>query len=698
MHIPKCPSDHPFLFVESLECVSHCTIKQRQDKLCVTYYTHSKEVNYQIFDTVMSQTRNELLTAFDLIVVDRDIINENGDNITITRTEKLNDDGIYLGECEERLKNHYNISQNESLYVLRVDIRQIGYNPSLALEILYPIYDSTNLVILNLSLCAGLNLNKTVDADITGNRDKYDKNSAYYNDICYVSDSDNGVDMVLSDKKEDFINNNLGICEDGCEIISYNYETKKAVCSCGIKTEIPLMNDIKIDKETLLNSFTNIDNIANTKLLKCYKTIFQKKYILKNIGFYIFACLIVLDLFCILYFVIKDYNLLIKEFDKIKFYVLNKNKNKKNNKSNNKNSKKINNKNKIKNNNIKTTNNFKRNKIFINKSNSTRIKHIRVNILNTTSSNNIKSKNPLKNLSILYKPKIKIPQLNNKRIGAKKNIQKKFGPQENSIIKGKTNRNFNNKSYNFPLINNTVKFNKKRKKKIKNNLGIKLNYNEMNNLEYKDALIKDKRNFSQYYISLLKTKHSLIYIFYKEDYNSKIAKVSIQIFNLGTLIAINALFFNDSTMHKIYTDEGSFNFLYQLPQIIYSTIISSVLNMLIQLLGLTEDNILKFKNDKSPTVNFDKAYKKLISLIRIKFLFFYILSILILVLYWYYVTCFCGIYRNTQIHLLKDSLFSFITSLISPFGIYLLPGMFRISGLKRKSKILYGFSKILQMI
>ena len=120
----------------------------------------------------------------------------------------------------------------------------------------------------------------------------------------------------------------------------------------------------------------------------------------------------------------------------------------------------------------------------------------------------------------------------------------------------------------------------------------------MNNLEYKDALIKDKRNFSQYYISLLKTKHSLIYIFYKEDYNSKIAKVSIQIFNLGTLIAINALFFNDSTMHKIYTDEGSFNFLYQLPQIIYSTIISSVLNMLIQLLGLTEDNILKFKNDK----------------------------------------------------------------------------------------------------
>ena len=243
---------------------------------------------------------NYLLTAFALIVVDRDIINENGDNITITRTEKLNDDGIYLGECEERLKNHYNISQNESLYVLRVDIRQIGYNPSLALEILYPIYDSTNLVILNLSLCAGLNLNKTVDADMTGNRDKYDKNSAYYNDICYVSDSDNGVDMVLSDKKEDFINNNLGICEDGCEIISYNYETKKAVCSCGIKTEIPLMNDIKFDKETLLNSFTNID-----KFFKGFLDFILLDDVVFNILTLICFIRVEFDLFINIFFLLK---------------------------------------------------------------------------------------------------------------------------------------------------------------------------------------------------------------------------------------------------------------------------------------------------------------------------------------------------------------------------------------------------------
>ena len=220
----------------------------------------------------------------------------------------------------------------------------------------------------------------------------------------------------------------------------------------------------------------------------------------------------------------------------------------------------------------------------------------------------------------------------------------------------------------------------------------------MNDLPFKEALIQDKRNYKQYYTSLLKIKHSLIYIFYTKDYNSKIIKVSIQIFNLATLISVNSLFFNDATMHKIYIDKGSFNFIYQLPQIIYSTIISSVLNTLIQLLGLTEENIIKFKNDKLRLRNLNKKYDELIKMLKIKFIFFYILSISLLVLYWYYVTCFCGIYRNTQIHLLKDSLFSFITSLITPFGICLIPGIFRIWALKRKSEVLYKFSKIIQMI
>ena len=62
---------------------------------------------------------------------------------------------------------------------------------------------------------------------------------------------------------------------------------------------------------------------------------------------------------------------------------------------------------------------------------------------------------------------------------------------------------------------------------------------------------------------------------------------------------------------------------------------------------------------------------------------------------------FCTIYKDTQIHLIKDTLISFGLSLLYPFGIYLLPGFFRIPALvdKNKSKeYMYNISKLVQMI
>ena len=73
-----------------------------------------------------------ILNEFDPSVVNEGIINIYGDNITITRSlqENTNYNGIYLGGCEAKLKQLYNISQNESLYVLRIDLKQIGYQQS----------------------------------------------------------------------------------------------------------------------------------------------------------------------------------------------------------------------------------------------------------------------------------------------------------------------------------------------------------------------------------------------------------------------------------------------------------------------------------------------------------------------------------------------------------------------------------------
>ena len=48
-------------------------------------------------------------------------------------------------------------------------------------------------------------------------------------------------------------------------------------------------------------------------------------------------------------------------------------------------------------------------------------------------------------------------------------------------------------------------------------------------------------------------------------------------------------------MHKIFIVHGKFNFIYQLPQIIYSTLICSVINAAIEYFSLFERNILELK-------------------------------------------------------------------------------------------------------
>ena len=73
---------------------------------------------------------------------------------------------------------------------------------------------------------------------------------------------------------------------------------------------------------------------------------------------------------------------------------------------------------------------------------------------------------------------------------------------------------------------------------------------------------------------------------------------------------INALFFNDDTLHQIYEDKGKYNFSFQIPQIIYSALISMIVYILIKILALSKDKIvdLKKENKKNLNDNYGKKF------------------------------------------------------------------------------------------
>ena len=233
---------------------------------------------------------------------------------------------------------------------------------------------------------------------------------------------------------------------------------------------------------------------------------------------------------------------------------------------------------------------------------------------------------------------------------------------------------------------------------------LKINTNsdsELNDLDYYIAIKTDKRTYFQYYLSLLRTKHLLFFSFCPSfDYNSQILKMFLFFFDFSLSFLVNALFFNDDTMHKIYEEKGSFNFIYNIPQIIYSSLISGLIDSLIQELALTDSNLisLKQKNDNSD-INIKK--QKILKTIKIKIALFFIITLLLLVAFWFYLACFCAVYKNTQIHLIKDTVISFGISMITPFGIYIFPGILRIYALKSKIKnkeFMFKLSKVLQWL
>ena len=255
----------------------------------------------------------------------------------------------------------------------------------------------------------------------------------------------------------------------------------------------------------------------------------------------------------------------------------------------------------------------------------------------------------------------------------------------NSSI-GRKNSINSAKSFGHPMLN---LFNTKTKKFN--------NYtdNELNSLTYDEALIIDSRTYLEYYISLLKTKQMLLFTFCNQnDFNSINLKISLFLFSFALYYTISSLFFQDSTIHKIYEDNGKFNFEYQIPKIIYSSLISIVITIIIKYFSLSENNVINGKKNKDNP-------EKIIKVLKIKFLLFFILTFFFLIIFWYYLSCFCAVYKNTQIHLLKDTLISFGLSMTYSFGINLAPGILRIPALRNKNninKILYNISKIIQII
>ena len=93
-------------------------------------------------------------------------------------------------------------------------------------------------------------------------------------------------------------------------------------------------------------------------------------------------------------------------------------------------------------------------------------------------------------------------------------------------------------------------------------------------------------------------------------------------------------------MHNIYVAQGAFKIFSEIPKMIYSTIISSVTNTIVKTLSLSEKTIIDLKRKKPDDPK--KEYMNILKCFKIKYIIFYILSSLLLFMFWYFLAGFCA--------------------------------------------------------
>ena len=511
-----CPKDYPVLNKDTMECLENDIINIIYDIIQERNKTDkmTKEEEIEYYDNLLKIIEKGFTENFDTKKLDMgndEIIETVKMTVTLTTTENQrnkiykNMTTIDLGICENLLRDYYNISKNEFLYIKKIDVFQERMKIP---KVEYDIYSKgteSNLKKLNLTVCGNSKITISIPYNLSESLDILNTSSGYYNDICYTTTSEDGTDLTLKDRQIDFVDKNKTVCQEDCLFSNYDSEKMKVECSCEVKESPSSIADMYINKAKLFENFKDIRNIINFDFLICYKKLLKKDGIINNIGCYITLFIIFFHIISIFVFSMHEFSFLKKKIKNITFG-LNKYSIKEKNKKNEKN--------------IKNESKSKLNDVSIYKK----------PIIRKGEKINIK-----------YKKKIEDNNSKRKLI-SKKNIQN----QKNSNTKKKNLSDFIDE--------------------------------EINELSYELAIQYDKRNFWQTYFSLVKIKHSLINALFNNDYNSKIIKTDLFFIGFAIEYTLNALFYNDDTMYKIYKNKGQFDLESQIPIAIYSYLISIFFN------------------------------------------------------------------------------------------------------------------------
>jgi hypothetical protein len=185
---------------------------------------------------------------------------------------------------------------------------------------------------------------------------------------------------------------------------------------------------------------------------------------------------------------------------------------------------------------------------------------------------------------------------------------------------------------------------------------------QLNELDYEEAIIYDKRNFCKMLWFSLKEKQTLINTFFSPNNLKPFSiKLLVLIFSFSCYFVINGFLYNEDYVSQKLESKGNKTFYEYLSdsieRILYTSIVGGAISFIIGIVFNTEKKIdeviSKYKDNK---ILLKGEIAKIFRRSKITVLCFIIIQFVLMIVFTIYIFCFCYVYPNNKLDWFESSL------------------------------------------
>ena len=247
-------------------------------------------------------------------------------------------------------------------------------------------------------------------------------------------------------------------------------------------------------------------------------------------------------------------------------------------------------------------------------------------------------------------------QCNNNTINSKTKLEK---DKENNNLRNKLRKEILSEIKEEKKLKETLK--KKRKQIFVTYEHKEFNEKEMNELDYEEAIIYDKRHYCQIFWFTLKEKQVLVNAFFAKDPLKPLSiKLLVIIFSFSCYFVINGFLYNEEYVSIKLKSEGNKSFLEyisdSIERILYTSIVGGVISFIIGILFNTDKKINNVINKNKNQLFLKGQIAKIYRCNTIRIICFIIIQFILMVLFIIYIFCFCFVYQNNKLDWFESSL------------------------------------------